>query len=84
MSKDMQVLNQLTRLLDDWLNKDGKKQAMQIASQHLKSIGYGDKRDYKKIVVNGYPTVTTWARNMQVAKIAWVAKNGYIPKTEPY
>jgi hypothetical protein len=84
MNKDTQVLNQIKHKLGDWLNKNGKQEAIQIADQHLKAIGYGNKRDYNKIVVDGYPTVTTWAKNHTIAKIAWVAQHGYIPSTEVY
>ena len=84
MPSDKQVLNSIKYKLGDFLNKNGKEEAMQIAEQHLKAIGYGNCRDYKKIVVNGWPTVTTWAKTHTIAKIAWVAKHGYIPRTEAY
>jgi len=84
MTKDAQVLDQIKYALGNWLDKQGKEKAIQIANDYLKGIGYGNKRDYKKIVVNSYPTVTTWAKNQTIAKIAWVAKCGYIPHTELY
>ena len=54
------------------------------ANEFLKSIGYGDKRDYKKLFVNHFGNVTTWAKSKDVAKIAWVAKYGFIPYVYDY
>lgn len=48
----------------------------------LIKIGYGEKRNYAKIYVNGL--ATNWAKDCRIAAIAWKAKNGIAPYTVEY
>lgn len=52
------------------------------ADEYLKSIGYGEKRDYRKIYVNGM--ATNWAKSLDVAKIAWFAQYNQWPWAVEY
>lgn len=50
---------------------------------YLESIGYGNKRNYKKIDVfcdGKYQGSTTWAKNLKVAKVATRLQVGFADK----
>lgn len=47
------------------------------AQAYLKARKYGDKRNYRKIYVNGL--ATTWADTLKTASVAWFEKCGEWP-----
>lgn len=49
------------------------------AQAYLRDRNYGDKRDYRKIYVNGL--ATTWADTLKTASVAWFEKYGEWPST---
>jgi hypothetical protein len=61
------------------MKKSAKQMTVEECIVELKSIGYGNRRDYPKIYVNGL--ATTWAKNCRIAAIAYKALKGVHPFT---
>lgn len=59
-------------------NVETKKQAQ----AYLKARNYGNKRDYRKIYINGF--ATTWADTLETASVAWFEKHGEWPHTAQF
>lgn len=61
--------------------KENLEKAKAEAREKLKELdpNYGNKRDYTKIRFGNSGMVTTWAKNLQVAKQGFIAQFGYPP-----